>query len=739
MRLLPFFFFILHIIPTSAQLDSCSIFPNQDSIFIQSDCDQRALICTNISSEAINNYQFKNRGRIVEATQDCNFDTLSYYSVQGSVILVNIFAPFFVDRWQVNDTYYSGSFSLIPQLIDSLNTWDIDGNWVFNETKSRIEGGSPDNTYGDLLIEILLLNTSANFRYVIEYMPQSKGIALPVGEHLLTANNNDFQCKDTLFAAVVCTTADTMYLEMQANQTKTICFEATELVGEITNISTPENVLNFDWTYLSDGCIELTGKTIGNDTMPFIACDKYGICDTTFLIYNINTTVNSARQTTLRVGETGRFCINPRTIGLPGDIISFTNACRNATTGKATFAFDREGLCMRFQGTAIGKDSACIAICDNFGNCDTINYRLHIVEPSFVKDTILTNYDTLTYCLSTESLTGRSITIEEDCRNNYKQEIINYEIDPKNFCITYTGVQNGCDSLCVWLRDELGNAALTVLQICATQPQPSSVEKRLYINQTIEFCVDTSELPGLITDFYNFCPLSSGEIADFFIHRDYCVEISGLTLGKEQACLVICDDLGFCDTTYLTGAVIPYPFPPDAVNDTTATDQENSIIIQVLSNDDLTGGNSYIEIASPPKYGVVILNDDGTITYFPDAQSCRGMDTFSYLLCNANGCDNAAVTVEVDCDGIEIFTGFSPNGDGINDYFFIANIESNPINTLQIFNQWGNMIYEKESYQNNWDGRWNNKLLPDGTYYYLLEIEVEGKKTTYRGSVELQR
>ncbi|TND07960.1 MAG: PKD domain-containing protein [Bacteroidetes bacterium] len=61
---------------------------------------------------------------------------------------------------------------------------------------------------------------------------------------------------------------------------------------------------------------------------------------------------------------------------------------------------------------------------------------------------------------------------------------------------------------------------------------------------------------------------------------------------------------------------------------------------------------------------------------------------------------------------------FTPNGDGVNDMLTFTYLEYFPDNTLRIFNRWGNMIYEKSSYQNDW----NAKDISDGTYYYLLEL-----------------
>lgn len=72
--------------------------------------------------------------------------------------------------------------------------------------------------------------------------------------------------------------------------------------------------------------------------------------------------------------------------------------------------------------------------------------------------------------------------------------------------------------------------------------------------------------------------------------------------------------------------------------------------------------------------------------------------------------------------------GFSPNSDGINDVFFIRGIENYPNNSIQIFNRWGNKIFEAEGYKNNWDGK--SKLgitvggedLPVGTYFYVFDF-----------------
>ncbi len=81
---------------------------------------------------------------------------------------------------------------------------------------------------------------------------------------------------------------------------------------------------------------------------------------------------------------------------------------------------------------------------------------------------------------------------------------------------------------------------------------------------------------------------------------------------------------------------------------------------------------------------------------------------------------------------VKIIPGFSPNGDGINDFFIINNIELYPNNTLQIFNRWGNKVFEGKRYMNTWDGiateGGGSKLLPVGPYFYVLELNEAGVK-----------
>lgn len=99
---------------------------------------------------------------------------------------------------------------------------------------------------------------------------------------------------------------------------------------------------------------------------------------------------------------------------------------------------------------------------------------------------------------------------------------------------------------------------------------------------------------------------------------------------------------------------------------------------------------------------------------------------------------------ELDCFDIGTLPQLiTPNGDGLNDAFVIDAILENPTlfksNRLTIFNRWGNTVFDAQPYQNNWIGQGQNEqLLPEGTYYYLLKIDLN-EGLIYKGDITIVR
>ena len=80
---------------------------------------------------------------------------------------------------------------------------------------------------------------------------------------------------------------------------------------------------------------------------------------------------------------------------------------------------------------------------------------------------------------------------------------------------------------------------------------------------------------------------------------------------------------------------------------------------------------------------------------------------------------SASMTVKVLLPPV-IPNTFTPNGDGINDTWVIDHLSDYSNCTVQVFNRTGQTVYSSVGYNTPWDGRYNDKPLPVGVYYYII-------------------
>jgi gliding motility-associated-like protein len=112
----------------------------------------------------------------------------------------------------------------------------------------------------------------------------------------------------------------------------------------------------------------------------------------------------------------------------------------------------------------------------------------------------------------------------------------------------------------------------------------------------------------------------------------------------------------------------------------------------------IENANQFATLASP-------LNTQQYVLSCSDENHCSGSDT---------------VLIQVI---IPIPTGFSPNGDGVNDYFEIEKIETFPKNSFTVMNRWGQTVYHSAPYDNDWNGHASSgQALPDDVYYYVVDF-----------------
>ncbi|MBP8034252.1 MAG: gliding motility-associated C-terminal domain-containing protein [Bacteroidia bacterium] len=166
---------------------------------------------------------------------------------------------------------------------------------------------------------------------------------------------------------------------------------------------------------------------------------------------------------------------------------------------------------------------------------------------------------------------------------------------------------------------------------------------------------------------------------------------------------------------------------------------------------DVQNGTAVIPVATPSAVCVgdssVLSVIGGTVPTWsvnaiPNTSIVTPTVNSSYTLSavDFNGCVSDIVyTVDInaDCDVI-VYNGFTPNGDGVNDFWIIDNIDRFPNNKVYVFNRWGNRLFNTVNYNNvdnKWDGKINGRAVSAGTYFYILLDDTE--KLLKKGWIEI--
>ena len=123
-------------------------------------------------------------------------------------------------------------------------------------------------------------------------------------------------------------------------------------------------------------------------------------------------------------------------------------------------------------------------------------------------------------------------------------------------------------------------------------------------------------------------------------------------------------------------------------------------------------------------------------------KNLTGLSAGSYTLTvtDENNCLASEIIILIQPMTLEMPQGISPNGDGNNDYFVIRGLDAYRVNEIKIFNRWGNIVYQKNNYENTWNGQSNNgDELPDGTYFVIFTAESNDGQIQLKGYVDLRR
>ncbi|MCC6816119.1 MAG: gliding motility-associated C-terminal domain-containing protein [Saprospiraceae bacterium] len=121
--------------------------------------------------------------------------------------------------------------------------------------------------------------------------------------------------------------------------------------------------------------------------------------------------------------------------------------------------------------------------------------------------------------------------------------------------------------------------------------------------------------------------------------------------------------------------------------------------------------------------------------------------TIRVSVIDENGCrDSIVFTIRIK-DDVNVFvpTTFSPNGDGVNDYFYpVSNFENLEVENLSIFDRWGNLIYSIDNIIANeekkgWNGEYKNLPVIPGVYVYSIKYKSGDKSRFIFGDITVLR
>jgi gliding motility-associated-like protein len=140
------------------------------------------------------------------------------------------------------------------------------------------------------------------------------------------------------------------------------------------------------------------------------------------------------------------------------------------------------------------------------------------------------------------------------------------------------------------------------------------------------------------------------------------------------------------------------------------SDVDKDIIYVGITSDSVITGN----------LGILTISKNGAFSY--QSTAGLGQEQFIFDVCSNGICKKDTLTIIV--TGIP--TGFSPNGDGTNDRYEIVFPPQWGKANIEVYNRWGSLVYAKDDYRDEWDGRSNRGItigddLPDGTYFLHIK------------------
>lgn len=203
--------------------------------------------------------------------------------------------------------------------------------------------------------------------------------------------------------------------------------------------------------------------------------------------------------------------------------------------------------------------------------------------------------------------------------------------------------------------------------------------------------------------------------------------------GTYSVVITCTDGNGCTGSTTMTNMIDVYPNP---VAEFTSTPSIAAVNAPITFTDVSTGGTNSFWNFGDPGSG----NNTSTLTSDIHAYDAEG--TFCVTLVSATtfGCTDTiihCVTIANDAS-YNVPNVFTPNGDGVNDEFFIQTTSVKSL-TCSVFDRWGLKLAEWNTVNGNWDGRTTTgNIAPDGVYYYIMRaVGTNDKEFEQQGFIQV--
>lgn len=453
---------------------------------------------------------------------------------------------------------------------------------------------------------------------------------------------------------------DTIYASIPTGQFGSNCIDASNFPGDIASITNlcPDSSGTFALFSISDigsGCINYFGISYGSSLGCFEICDDQQNCDTLHLylnteipaplavncdtliapeVLNMNTAdcalgldvclpLRLDQLSSLEIYNNGVLYDNGITGCAADTIIAYTysNLFGQGTSGP--YVLESWSI----NGTEFSGDFPDInALLDSMNVWDTLGtWHFDTIVPF----TIVGGFS--------ENFYGSIIASRPGIVNSTSIMGTNYGLSFLGSEINLPVGQNE-----ITIVDNANTCSDTITINIACIPN-DFMTLQTYVDLSGSICIDTSDLLGNFVSLENACPETTAPNMEIDIFpNDVCVDWTTLVEGTSEVCLVACDDLGFCDTTFITFNIVDPT--PDTID---VTMDENDTYFHCVDSTELFSIiNSYVVSDSTSSTASITLD---TVDFCLEIQSTvAGNDFGCVVICDdQGGCDTTCFNITV--------------------------------------------------------------------------------------------